>query len=294
MPLKHQSLAAALLLLAFIPAVCPAQTSKPANATPAGSSTASEPPASGTSTSPYGTNGPSDYTPTHITSVNPPPPAPAEWTLPERIKWIAEMLLMVVAAVFAWMAVSALNKIERQTRYSEETAQAAVDAARAALLFAESQTRAERPWLLITVAPMPGTTNSFSVMATNRGRSPARVVTLVECIAIAKEESELAATPVFQTEPHPPVAPTLLLPGESVSIKSFGRDEVKTVCENDEELRRIEEWEEKIYIYGNVVYADLTATGDKTFETGWCCWYIHGRQKSGMIMAGPPEYNRHT
>ena len=201
---------------------------------------------------------------------------------------------MVIAAAFAWMTFSALHKIERQTRYSEETAQAAVEAARAALLFAESQARAERPWILVSPSPMPGSGDSFSIMATNRGRNPARIVTLAECIAIAKDETELPADPLFKTEPRAPLAPILLLPGESANIKSFSREEVKSVCESPEEVRRIEEWEEKIYLYGNVVYTDLAGSGKTAYETGWCCWYIHGRQKSGMIMAGPPEYNRHT
>ena len=48
------------------------------------------------------------------------------------------------------------------------------------------------------------------------------------------------------------------------------------------------------YLYGKVAYTDLAASGDVAHETGWCCWYIHGRQKSGMIMAGPLEYNGHT
>jgi hypothetical protein len=207
---------------------------------------------------------------------------------------MAELLLVVLGGVFAWIAVSTLLKIERQTRYSEETAQAAVEAARAALLFAENQAKADRPWILITATSMPGANDGFSVMATNRGRTPARVMSLAECIAIVQDEAELPDTPIFKTPPRAPVAPTLLLPGESVSIKSFSRDEVKTVCENAEEMHRIEEWEEKIYLYGNVVYTELTAPEGKTYETGWCCWYIHGRQKSGMIMAGPMEYNRHT
>lgn len=83
-------------------------------------------------------------------------------------------------------------------------------------------------------------------------------------------------------------------PGQSVSIKTFNRDKVRSVCENPDEAQSIEEWQEKIYLYGTIVYGDLTSTREPKFETGWCCWYIHGRQKSGMIMAGPPEYNRHA
>jgi hypothetical protein len=213
--------------------------------------------------------------------------------LQDRLKWLTEVLLMLIAYAGVWLGFSTLRKIERQTRYSEEAAQAAAEAARAALLFAENLAKAERPWLLISAAPMPGA-DSFSIMASNRGRSPARIVTLAECIAIVQDESELPSKPIFKTAPRTPAAPIVLLPGESVSIKSFSRDEVKTVCENAEELSRIEDWVEKLYLYGNVVYSDLVATDGKSFETGWCCWYIHGNQKSGMIAAGPPEYNRHT
>lgn len=293
MPMKHYLPAAALLLWVFMPAVCPAQASATGATTRTSKSTAIDQPASGSSTDPY-TNSPGDYPQPHITSVNQPPPAPAGWPLQDRIKWLTEMLLLIIAAVASYFAVSLLRKIEQQTKYVEETAQAATDAAKAALLLVESQARAERSWLLITAAPVPGGNSSFSVMATNRGRSPARVLSFAECIAIVRDESELPRAPIFKTAPRTPVAPTVLLPGESVSIKAFGRDEVKSVCETPEEAQRIEEWQEKIYLYGNVVYADLTASEGKTFETGWCCWYIHGRQKSGMIMAGPPEYNRHT
>ena len=70
---------------------------------------------------------------------------------------------------------------------------------------------------------------------------------------------------------------------------------MKTVCESQEDLRRVEAWEAKIYLYGEITYVDLRAAAEKEpYVTGWCCWYIHGRQKSGMVMSGPPEYNRHT
>lgn len=317
MPMKQFLPAAALLVLGIVPAVCLAQEtetagpeSKPAVAVEskpaavvdsASAATArmasSIVPASTSSaafTDPYAAAGSTDYQQPRITTVNPPPAPPASWALQDRLKWLAEMLLVLIASAGVWLGFSTLRKIEQQTRYSEEAAQAAADAAKAALMFAENQAKAERPWLLVTASPVPGGENSFSVVATNRGRSPARVASLAECIAIVHDESELPRTPIYKTAPRAPAAPTVLLPGESVSIRSFSRDEVKSVCENPDEAQRIEEWQEKIYLYGNVVYSDLTSTSDSKYETGWCCWYIHGRQKSGMIMAGPPEYNRHT
>lgn len=204
------------------------------------------------------------------------------------------MLLVLIAYVGVWLAVSLLRKIERQTRYAEVAAQAAAETAQAALALAESQARAERPWILVTTEPTPGMANSFSAVAINRGRSAARITSLAEGAAIVADEFQLPASPVFKSDSRPPVAPILLLPGESVTLKTFGREEMKSICENAEQVRRVEEWEEKIYFYGNIQYVDLLTPGSKPHETGWCCWYIHGRQKSGMIMAGPQEYNRHT
>jgi hypothetical protein len=136
--------------------------------------------------------------------------------------------------------------------------------------------------------------NGFSVVATNRGRSPARIVSLAEDLVLVQDEAQLPPTPLFKTAPRAPLAPMILLPGESASVKTFQRDEVKAICENPEQVLRVEDWKEKIYLYGKVAYTELVASGDEAHDTGWCCWYIHGRQKSGMIMAGPLDYNRHS
>ena len=319
---KHRFPAAALLFLALVCRVCAAQASKPAMAgstgkpkTPAAASTvptapeatqpaattppgsvpseATAPSASGPSANPACTNGPCDYPPPHITIATP-APAPAPWSLQDRIKWLAVVLLLLLAYPAVLIALSTLRKIERQTRYGETTAQAAADIAKAALLFADNQAKAVRPWILVMAEPSPGIANSFSVVAINRGISPARVVSLAESIAIVEDEAQLPAAPAFKNEPRPPLVPLILLPGESSTIKTFTRDEVKSVCENPQQVQRVEDWEEKIYLYGSVAYVDLVASGGEIRETGWCCWYIHGRQKSGMVMAGPPEYNRHS
>jgi hypothetical protein len=70
---------------------------------------------------------------------------------------------------------------------------------------------------------------------------------------------------------------------------------VKGLCDSEERFKRIEAWEEKIFIYGKLIYRDLIAPADSpAHETNWCCWYIHGRQNSGLILTGPVEYNSHT
>ena len=54
-----------------------------------------------------------------------------------------------------------------------------------------------------------------------------------------------------------PFAPIILLPGEFAAIKPFCRDEVKALCDSEERFKRIETWEEKVFLYGKVIYRDL-------------------------------------
>jgi len=203
------------------------------------------------------------------------------------------MVLYVIVGVT--VALFMQRRIDRQTHYAETAAQAAADSAKAALLFAQGQARSERPWFVVSAEPATTAPDSFQVIVTNRGRSPARIVTLVDDFVIAPDESNLPPKPAYKNEPEPPRIPIILLPGETAAIKSFSRGEVPSVCESPEQVKLVENWEAKMYFYGNVVYAELLS-GDKevVHETGWCCWYIHGRQKSGMVMAGPREYNQHT
>ena len=258
---------------------------------PSGSNTGSD--ASGTT--PNCTEGPCDAQPAHITIATA-APAPAPWLWPDRVAWGAKILLAILGYVGIMLALSTLRKIERQSQYAEVAAQAAADSAQAALLHAQAIIRAERPWVLITVEPSRSVDNGFTVTATNRGRGPARIVSTVDKITTAIDQSHLPDQPELEeATPSAALSSVILLPGESTGIKSFSRDEVKSFCGSDEKLKRVEKWEELILLYGKVLYKDLMQVGDgESHETWWCCWYIHGRQKSGMVMAGPPAYNMHT
>jgi len=314
MMLKNLGLAAILLPLALVPAVCRAQTGKPAvpvhpaspkatapasSAQPAPASAnpavASPSPSESSPASPASCQGGAcDAPPPHITIATP-APAPSPWPLQDRISWVANLVLVLIAYVGVMLAISALRKIERQTHYAETAAQAAADSAKAALLYAQAQSQIDRPWIAVTASPAPGAPNSFHIVATNRGRNPARIVSLVDEIVSLGEEAQMPLPPMYKDEPKPPRAPIILVPGESTRIKAFRRDEVNSVCASPEQLKLVEDWDEKIYLYGNVAYEELISPGEKQLhETSWCCWYIHGREKSGMVMAGPPEYNQHT
>lgn len=230
----------------------------------------------------------------HITIATP-APAPAPWPWQQRISWGAKLVLVVLGYVAILMALALLRKIERQGRLIEEAAQAASESASAALKLSEALERAERPWILMSVRSTPNVENGFTVIAMNRGRSPARILSTIDQTVCAVDETQLDETPVYQEKPITPADPIILLPDETIELISFSRDDVKNICESEEQLKRVEEWEEKIYLYGKVTYRNLAAPDDApAHESSWFCWYIHGRQKSGMVMAGPLAYNRHT
>lgn len=238
---------------------------------------------------------PCDYQPQHITVANP-PVLPVQWLLRDRITWAANLVLVLLGYAGIMLAVSTLKKIERQTRYAETAADAAAASAQAALLHAQSIVNAERPWLLVAVEPSLGIENRFEVIVINRGRTPAQIEATSVQVTIAADEEHLPGSPSYQDEkPGAPRVPIILLPGESAPLKSFSREDVKGVCSSEDQFKRIESWEEKIFIYGKVIYKDLIApAGQQTHETTWCCWYIHGRQKSGLVISGPPAYSLHT
>jgi len=251
------------------------------------------PPTAGSPTAPAESNGGAGEEQKPII-VTLPAPASAPWSWHDRILWAACVVVAMESLAGIWLALSALKRIERQIVCAESAAAAAAVSAEAAFLSAQTIVDAERPWLVITVEPSPRIENSFTVMATNRGRTPATIVATAEKIKIVVDET-LLPTPPEYGEPGAPRAPIILLPGESTPIKSFSREEGKGICETEETFTRVANWEEKAFIYGKIIYRDLIAPRDKQLhETAWCCWYIHGRNKSGLVIAGPPDYNSHT
>jgi hypothetical protein len=245
-----------------------------------------------------GEGGIRDIHPPHMSVANPAPaPSPLlAWSVREQITWAANLVLVILGYVGIMMAVSLLKKIDRQTKYAETAAEAAAASSHAALINAQAILQAERAWILISVEPSPSAENSFTVMATNRGRTPARIMEIAEQTRIAIDQEHLPSPPEYSEEKRSvPFAPIILLPGESAAVKPFCRNDVRGLCDSEERFRRIETWEEKIFLYGKVIYKDLTAPVDsEAHESNWCCWYIHGRQNSGLVIAGMPEYNTHT
>lgn len=235
------------------------------------------------------------YQQTHISVANP-APVPDVWPLHERIAWAANSLLAIVGYIGVIIAVSTLKKIERQTQATEAAAQAATDSANASLLYAKALASAERPWILITIERSPKLNNSFHIMATNRGRAPAQLLSAPAHITIVTDETYLPTDPVYEkAEATALPSPSILLPGESALIQPISRDDLRWICKTEDSLRRIELWEEKVFVYGKILYTNLVTPHDKqTHETRWCCWYVHGENSSDLVLTGPSAYNKHT
>jgi hypothetical protein len=236
-----------------------------------------------------------NYPPPHIT-VAAPVQAPPTWPIPDRIAWIANLLLAVMGYVGIMLAVSILRKIERQTQSVESAVETSAAIAQTALLHAQAIVRAERPWIMVTAEPSPGVENSSTVVATNRGRSPARIVVTAERIVVALDETHLPPVPEYEAEKAGvSLDPIILLPGESSPIRIFGRGDVKRFCATEEKLKGVEDWDEKMFLYGRITYEDLVSpAGRETHETSWCCWYICGQKRSGLVTIGVPAYNVQT
>jgi hypothetical protein len=235
-----------------------------------------------------------------------PDPKPTPWPIHDRILWAA----LLVLAFVGYAGANFLRKIEHNTRAIEglavalqETASAASAAAtvasetaQSALLHAQSIVNAERPWVLVTAEPSHGVESSFEITATNRGRTPATITSALDQIVFAADEAHLPGVPEFKpVEAGARFVPIILLPGEAATLKTVRREDAKAFCGSDERFARIESWEERLFLCGKVAYTDLIApAGKEAHETDWCCWFIHGKQRSALVPAGGPEYNAHS
>jgi hypothetical protein len=227
--------------------------------------------------------------------VTPSPPQPAPWTWHDRVLWGALLVLVVLGYIGVILSLQVLKNIQRQTEFGVSAAQAALQCANAALESSQAIVDSGRPWIVVTVEPFLTVEHGFKVMATNRGRTPARILAKADCVKVASDETALPATPDFDSgKSATPFEPIILLPGESAGIRPFRRADVRAYCASDEQFKRVEKWEEKLFMYGRVIYRDLISPLDQpNHETDWCCWYVYG-DKDALVIAGPPEYNKHN
>lgn len=228
--------------------------------------------------------------------VNPPAAPAPEWGWREQATWGATILLAVLGYVGIMLALRTLKSIDRHLQAGAATAQAAIESSSAALALAQAIANSERPWIVVTVEPFLTMEGSFKVMAANRGRSPARIIHAVDQVRSAVDETQLPKTPEFETPATGDgPEPIVLLPGEATGIWAFNREDLPAICRSGEVLKKVERWQETLFLYGRITYMDLIGNDDKqAHETYWCCRYIHGEKSGALVMAGRPEYNKHS
>ena len=227
--------------------------------------------------------------------VNPPAAPVPEWGWREQATWASGIVLAVLGYIGIMLGLRTLKRIERHLETTTTTAQAALESSSAALSLAQAIAHSERPWIVVTVEPFLTMESSFKVMAANRGRSPARIVNAIDQIRIARDEKQLPVEPEFDTPTGDPPEPIVLLPGEATGIWAFNRDDLPAICKSVDGLRKVERWQETLFLYGRITYMHLgSASESESHETFWCCRYIHGEKNSALVMAGPPAYNRHS
>lgn len=296
--LMFRRLALLLLLPIFgvSPALMPAQA--PASSTPKSAQVAPSAAPTGASRAASAQNadasGSTEAAPPQIV-VNSPPAQAAPWTWHDKVLWGAEIVLVILGYIGVLLALRTLKNIQRQTEFGVQAAQAALQCANASLESSQAIVDSGRPWIVVTVEPFLTVEHGFKVMATNRGRTPARIMAKNDCVKIVEDETKLPLTPDYDSgKSATPFEPIILLPGESAGIRPFRRSDVRTYCASDDQFRHIEKWEEKLFVYGRVVYRDLISPMDQpNHETDWCCWYVYG-EKDALVIAGPPEYNKHN
>jgi hypothetical protein len=227
--------------------------------------------------------------------VNAPPPQAGPWTWHDKVLWGANLVLVILGYIGVLLALKVLKNVERQTDFGVSTAQAALQVANASLESSQAIVDSGRPWIVVTVEPLLTVEHGFKVMATNRGRTPARILAKADCVKVLADEKHLPATPDYDSgKSATPFEPIILLPGETAGIRPFRRSDVRSYCSSDEQFEKVQKWEEKIYVYGRVIYRDLISPIDQpNHETDWCCWYVFA-EKDALVLAGPPEYNKHS
>jgi len=227
--------------------------------------------------------------------VTAPPAQAAPWSWHDKVLWGVEIVLVILGYAGVLLALKTLKIIQRQAEFGVSAAQAALQCANAALESSQAIVDSGRPWIVITVEPFLSVEHGFKVMATNRGRTPARILAKADCVRIAKDDGELPTPPDYESgKSATPFEPIILLPGETAGIRPFRRTDVRSYCSSDEQLKRLERWDEKLFVYGKVIYRDLISPLDQpNHETDWCCWYVYA-DKDALVLAGPPEYNKHS
>jgi hypothetical protein len=224
-------------------------------------------------------------------TVNPSHRDWADWGI-----WVFNFFLVVVGGfqVFLlWGTLRAIRRqadqMERQTTKLEESIVIATDSAKAALLNAQAVINSERPWMFIATNPAVGNPRETHVKftAVNRGRTPAEIIAYTGDFTYAEKAEDLDPAPHYGLAGLELAHKKYMCTGDSFEVFDFDCSAIISQQQWEENQRN----RKRLIFIGHVVYRDLI-TRDK-HETCYCYW-LSPVPWIGLIIGGPPEYNKHN
>jgi hypothetical protein len=196
---------------------------------------------------------------------------------PENAPNIALFLVGFAGVVVALLT---LRKLERQTKATE-------DAAEAALCNTQAMVHSQRPWIIVQIEEVPrdnAAKTCFRLSGYNHGSTPAFVIAYKGPIVVwlANPDNELPPSPDYGTSD---CDASLVLPRHKFSlgeIDPWGERKVTSV-------------ELQLVVYGLIEYRD--GVTDTIHKTAFC--YRRKREKMSdmgghLVLCGPAAYNECT
>ena len=198
--------------------------------------------------------------------------------------------LLVVGLIAAYIALGTLNDIRKQTKI-------AWDAATAAFLNAQAVINSEQPWLTISLQEIPyaggnsDLPNLFAFRATNKGRTPAKIISGTLDHVFANNMDALPQEPAYLSyftypyqsfltqdehfDIHPPFMPTAIINSRAIGDRMFNPNQI-------------------LFFYGRIIYDDVLGKnrpGGARHETRWCFAYDVAAR---FVRTGSAKYDDYT
>lgn len=170
----------------------------------------------------------------------------------------------------------------------------AAKSAEAASLNAQAVMDSERPWIVIDVERQPLPPKWCNLAASNRGRTPAQIVSGSATHVFVNDPDDLKVPPIYDS---PFVLPnkTLIVQTDSFPIYPQPGIRPQAMVENRPAEEKILSDSQILVFYGRVVYDDVFGTkrpGYVPHETRWCFAYFADGHR--FVRTGPEEYNRNS
>lgn len=236
------------------------------------------------------TTGNSGLPESHIRVVEP-AAAPQQWSWHDRVVWAATLILVALGYWILFVQHRMLRRLEEQTHFLQEVAQTAESSAHSVQDVTKLLMYQSRPWMIVSIERLNTAENSFRIVATNRGRCPAEIISLQDRIGVVRSESFLPKEPEYIKEAATPPAETVIYPNHSIVLQIFKQDDLRWICSTQELFRSVQQGIDKIFLYGRVSYTEKAcSTSAAPYETNWCASYSMRGTVGTLVPFGPSRY----